>query len=153
MVKLFGFWATIVGGMIGGVLIMRLGIFRSLWIFGILQGVSTAGFAVLAQIGPSIAGLAAVITFENLSGGMGTAAYIAYMASLTNRKFTATQYALLSSLMGVPRVIAAAPTGYLAGAMGWSAFFVACALIALPGLLLLRWLHGRGSDERPLQAS
>jgi PAT family beta-lactamase induction signal transducer AmpG len=71
------------------------------------------------------------------------------MASLTNKKFTATQYALLSSLMGVPRVIAAAPTGYLAGAMGWPAFFVACALIALPGLLLLRWLHGRGSDERP----
>jgi PAT family beta-lactamase induction signal transducer AmpG len=55
--------------------------------------------------------------------------------------------------MGVPRVIAAAPTGYLAGAMGWSAFFVACALIALPGLLLLRWLHGRGSDERPHQVS
>ena len=151
VVKLFGFWATIVGGLVGGILIMRLGIFRALWIFGILQGVSTAGFAVLAQIGPSVSGLAAVITFENLSGGMGTAAYIAYMASLTNKKFTATQYALLSSLMGVPRVIAAAPTGYLAGAMGWSTFFIACALIAIPGLLLLRWLHGRGSDERSHQ--
>lgn len=149
VVKLFGFWATIVGGLVGGVLIMRLGIFRALWIFGILQGVSTAGFAVLAQLGASLPGLAAVITFENLSGGMGTAAYIAYMASLTNKKFTATQYALLSSLMGVPRVIAAAPTGYLADSMGWSAFFIFCALIALPGLLLLRWLHGRGSDERP----
>ena len=149
VVKLFGFWATIAGGLIGGVLIMRLGIFRALWVFGILQGVSTAGFAVLAQIGPSVAGLAAVISFENLSGGMGTAAYIAYMASLTNKKFTATQYALLSSLMGVPRVIAAAPTGFLADFMGWSAFFILCALIAVPGLLLLRWLHGRGSDERP----
>jgi len=149
VVKLFGFWATIAGGLVGGVLIMRLGIFRALWIFGILQGVSTAGFAVLAQLGASLPGLAAVITFENLSGGMGTAAYIAYMASLTNKKFTATQYALLSSLMGVPRVIAAAPTGYLADFVGWSAFFVFCALIALPGLLLLRWLHGRGSDERP----
>jgi PAT family beta-lactamase induction signal transducer AmpG len=149
VVKLFGFWATIVGGLIGGVLIMRLGIFRALWIFGILQGVSTAGFALLAQIGASIPGLAAVITFENLSGGMGTAAYIAYMASLTNKKFTATQYALLSSLMGVPRVIAAAPTGFMADFMGWSTFFIACALIALPGLLLLRWLHGRGSDDRP----
>ena len=148
VVKLFGFWATIVGGLIGGVLIMRLGIFRALWIFGILQGVSTAGFALLAQIGASIPGLAAVITFENLSGGMGTAAYIAYMASLTNKKFTATQYALLSSLMGVPRVIAAAPTGFMAEFMGWSTFFIGCALIALPGLLLLRWLHGRGSDER-----
>ncbi len=149
VVKLFGFWATVVGGLVGGVLIMRLGIFRALWFFGILQGVSTAGFAVLAQVGPSVAGLAAVISFENLSGGMGTAAYIAYMASLTNKKFTATQYALLSSLMGIPRVIAAAPTGYLAGAMGWSAFFIACALVALPGLLLLRWLHRRGTDERP----
>lgn len=149
VVKLFGFWATILGGLIGGVLIMRLGIFRALWIFGILQGVSTAGFALLAQLGASLTGLAAVITFENLSGGMGTAAYIAYMASLTNKKFTATQYALLSSLMGVPRVIAAAPTGYLADAFGWSAFFIACALVALPGLLLLRWLHGRGTDERP----
>ena len=149
VVKLFGFWATVIGGLVGGLLVMRLGIFRALWIFGILQGVSTAGFALLAQIGASIPGLAAVITFENLSGGMGTAAYIAYMASLTNRKFTATQYALLSSLMGVPRVIAAAPTGYLAGSFGWSTFFVACALLAIPGLLLLRWLHRRGSDERP----
>ncbi len=149
VVKLFGFWATITGGLIGGILIMRLGIFRSLWLFGILQGVSTAGFALLAHLGPSIGGLAAVITFENLSGGMGTAAYIAYMASLTNKKFTATQYALLSSLMGVPRVIAAAPTGYLADAMGWTVFFILCALIALPGLLLLRWLHARGTDDRP----
>lgn len=149
IVKLFGFWATIAGGVIGGLLIMRIGIYRSLWVFGILQGVSTAGFAVLAQFGASIPGLAAVITFENLSGGMGTAAYVAYMASLTNKKFTATQYALLSSLMGVPRVIAAAPTGYLAEWMGWGAFFVGCALIALPGLLLIRWLHGRGSDARP----
>ena len=149
VVKLFGFWATVTGGLIGGLLIMRLGIFRALWLFGILQGVSTAGFSVLAQVGASVPGLAAVITLENLSGGMGTAAYVAYMASLTNRKFTATQYALLSSLMGVPRVIAAAPTGYLAGAMGWSWFFVACALIAVPGLLLIRWLHKRGSDVRP----
>jgi len=149
VVKLFGFWATISGGLIGGLLVMRLGIFRALWLFGILQGVSTAGFAVLAQMGPSLAGLAAVITFENLSGGMGTAAYVAYMASLTNKKFTATQYALLSSLMGVPRVIAAAPTGFLADAMGWTAFFLFCAVIAVPGLLLLRWLHRRGTDERP----
>jgi PAT family beta-lactamase induction signal transducer AmpG len=129
-------------------LILRLGIFRALWWFGILQGMSTAGFAVLAQIGASLPGLAAVITFENLSGGMGTAAYVAYMASLTNKKFTATQYALLSSLMGVPRVIAAAPTGYMAEFTGWAGFFILCALVALPGLLLLRWLHRRGTDER-----
>ena len=144
VVKLFGFWATILGGLAGGVLILRLGIGRALWWFGILQGASTAGFAALALLGPSLAGLAGVIAFENLSGGMGTAAYVAFMASLTNKRFTATQYALLSSLMGIPRVIAATPTGYMAEAMGWVGFFVFCALIALPGLWLLRWLQGRG---------
>jgi PAT family beta-lactamase induction signal transducer AmpG len=144
VVKLFGFWATVLGGLLGGLMVMRIGIYRALWLFGILQGVSTAGFAVLAQVGASLPGLALVITFENLSGGMGTAAYIAYMASLTNRRFTATQYALLSSLMGIPRVIASAPTGYLADATGWTLFFLLCALIALPGLLLIRRLHRNG---------
>lgn len=148
VVKLFGFWATIIGGLAGGVLIMRLGIYRALWGFGILQGLSTAGFSVLALVGDSLPGLAAVIAFENFSGGMGTAAYIAFMASLTNKKFTATQYALLTSLMGVPRVIAAAPTGFMVEWMGWFSFFALCALIAIPGLLLLRWLHGRGSTQR-----
>jgi PAT family beta-lactamase induction signal transducer AmpG len=147
VVKLFGFWATIAGGLTGGILILRMGIYHSLWAFGILQGVSTAGFAILALIGNSVPGLAAVIAFENFSGGMGTAAYIAFMASLTNKKFTATQYALLTSFMGVPRVIAATPTGFMAEWMGWVGFFLFCALIAVPGLLLLWWLHRRGSAE------
>jgi PAT family beta-lactamase induction signal transducer AmpG len=138
--KLFGFWATIGGGLLGGILLLRLGIIRSLWIFGILQAVSTAGFSILAMIGPSLPGLAGVIAFENLAGGMGTAAYVAYMASITNKKFTATQYALLSSLMGVPRVLASAPTGFMAQAMGWTWFFIACTLVAVPGLVLLRWV-------------
>jgi PAT family beta-lactamase induction signal transducer AmpG len=137
VVKLFGFWATIIGGLAGGVLILKTGIYRALWGFGILQALSTAGFAVLAQTGYSLPLLAGVIAFENLSAGMGTAAFIAFMGSLTNRKFTATQYALLSSLMGVPRVIVAAPTGYFAEWMGWTGFFSVCALIAIPGLLLL----------------
>ncbi|HEB96830.1 MAG TPA: MFS transporter [Sedimenticola thiotaurini] len=145
VVKLFGFWATILGGLVGGVLILRLGIYRALWGFGILQGVSTAGFALLAFLGASLPGLAGVIAFENFSGGLGTAAYVAFMASLTNKRFTATQYALLSSLMGVPRVIASSPTGYMVEWMGWVPFFLFCALIAVPGLLLLWWLHGRGS--------
>ncbi len=138
--KLFGFWATIGGGLLGGILLLRLGIMRSLWIFGILQAVSTAGFSILAMIGPSLPGLASVIAFENLAGGMGTAAYVAYMASITNKKFTATQYALLSSLMGVPRVLASAPTGFMAQSMGWVWFFIACTLVAVPGLVLLRWV-------------
>jgi len=137
VVKLFGFWATIAGSLIGGVIMLRLGINRSLWIFGVLQAISTAGFAILAKIGYSITGLSAVIAFENLSAGMGTAAYVAFMASITNKKFTATQYALLSSLMGIPRVVASAPTGFLAKHIGWEGFFIACTLIAIPGMLLL----------------
>jgi MFS transporter, PAT family, beta-lactamase induction signal transducer AmpG len=135
--KLFGFWATISGGLIGGIVLLQIGIIRSLWFFGILQAVSTLGFSLLALLGPTITGLTMVIAFENLSSGMGTAAYVGYMASLTNKKFTATQYALLSSFMGVPRVLASAPTGWMADIMGWPIFFLACTLIAVPGLLLL----------------
>jgi PAT family beta-lactamase induction signal transducer AmpG len=137
VVKLFGFWATIGGSLIGGVIMIRLGINRSLWIFGVLQALSTACFALLTRIGPSVTALSGVIGFENLSGGMGTAAYVAFMASITNKRFTATQYALLSSLMGVPRVMASAPTGFLAKYLGWGWFFIACTLIAVPGMLLL----------------
>lgn len=137
VVKLFGFWATIAGGLLGGVLLLRLGISSSLWIFGLLQALSTAGFSLLAWAGGGLSLLAVVIACENLTGGMGTAAYVAYMASITDKRFTATQYALLSSLMGVPRVLAAAPTGYLAEGLGWPLFFLCCTLCALPGLWLL----------------
>jgi len=137
VVKLFGFWATIGGSLIGGVIMIRLGINRSLWIFGVLQALSTACFALLTRIGPSVTALSGVIGFENLSGGMGTAAYVAFMASITDKRFTATQYALLSSLMGVPRVMASAPTGFFAKNLGWGWFFIFCTLIAIPGMLLL----------------
>jgi PAT family beta-lactamase induction signal transducer AmpG len=137
VVKIFGFSATITGSLIGGILMLRLGINRSLWIFGFLQALSTAGFAILAKIGYSIAALSGVIAFENLSAGMGTTAYVAFMASITNKKYTATQYALLTSLMGVPRVLASASTGFLAKNIGWEGFFIFCTLIAIPGMLLL----------------
>ena len=137
VVKLFGFWATIGGGLLGGIVILKMGIRRCLWIFGILQAMSTAGFAGLAYLGHHITGLAAVIAFENVTSGMGTAAFLAFMASLTDRRFTATQYALLSSLIGVPRVLASAPTGWMAQTMGWPSFFIFCTLAAIPGLILL----------------
>jgi len=137
VVKLFGFWATVAGTLIGGVIMLQLEINRSLWVFGFLQAASTAGFAVLARVGNSLPLLSTVIAFENLSSGMGTAAFIAFMASLTHKKFTATQYALLTSLMGIPRVMASAPTGFFAKNMGWESFFIACTLIAAPGMLLL----------------
>ncbi|MDL1963723.1 MAG: MFS transporter, partial [Deltaproteobacteria bacterium] len=148
VVKLFGLWATITGSLIGGVLMLRQGIYRSLWVFGFLQAISTAGFALLARIGHNISALSAVIAFENLSSGMGTAAYVAFMASITNKKFTATQYALLSSLMGVPRVLVSAPTGFFAKSLGWENFFIFCTLIAIPGMLLLLKFASWDSDER-----
>jgi PAT family beta-lactamase induction signal transducer AmpG len=102
-----------------------------------LQAVSTLCFGVLTITGPDNWILAGVIAFENLTGGMGTTAFVAFMLSLTNRAYTATQYALLSSFMGVPRVFAAAPTGYLVQVFGWWNFFVMCTLVAIPGMLLL----------------
>ena len=149
VVKLFGFWATIAGAFLGGVLILRLKIYRSLWFFGILQMVSTAGFALLAQVGASTWLLAGVVAFENLTAGMGTSAYVAFMAALTNKKFTATQYALLSSLMGVPRVFLSAPTGFMAEGLGWTGFFIFCTLIAVPGLLLLLKTGSMGAQDQP----
>jgi PAT family beta-lactamase induction signal transducer AmpG len=149
VVKLFGFWATIAGAGIGGLMMLRLGIARCLWIFGVLQALSTAGFAVLAHMGDHLPALAGVIAFENLSSGMGTSAFVAFMASITNKKFTATQYALLTSLMGMPRVFASAPTGFMAKHLGWEGFFIFCTLIAIPGMLMLLkfapWQTGRGA--------
>jgi len=137
VVKLFGFWATLAGALFGGILTLKIGMYASLWAFGILQSISTACFALLTQCAHNTAALAAVIGFENLSSGMGTAAFVAFMAMMTDNRFTATHYALLSSLMGIPRVIAAAPTGYAVKFMGWETFFIACALIAIPGLIIL----------------
>ncbi len=137
VVKLFGFWAVVLGGLLGGAAILRLGQYRALWWFGLLQALSTAGFAWLVHTGPSLAWLAVVIAAENFTGGMGTAAFVGFMANLTNREFTATQYALLASLMSVPRTLLASSTGFMATDLGWSRFFIVCTLLALPGLLLL----------------
>jgi PAT family beta-lactamase induction signal transducer AmpG len=137
VVKVFGTGATLAGAFLGGIILLKLGINRSLWIFGALQALSTAGFAVLAKIGYSIPALSGVIAFENLSSGMGTAAFVAFMASITNKKFTATQYALLTSLIGIPRALASAVTGFMAKNIGWENFFIFCTLVAVPGMLLL----------------
>jgi MFS transporter, PAT family, beta-lactamase induction signal transducer AmpG len=135
--KTFGMIATIAGGIFGGTLMLRMNMKVSLIFFGILQAVSTLGFSILAHLPVSFTSLASVIAFENLASGMGTAAYAAYMASLTNKQFTATQYALLTALMGIPRVILASPTGWMAEVMGWDMFFIFCTVVAAPGLLLL----------------
>ena len=149
VVKLFGFWATLAGGTLGGIWILRAGMHRALWLFGFGQMLSTFGFVVLAQLPPSEVALAVVVAIENLTAGMGTAAFVGFMAALTDRRFTATQYALLSSLMGVPRVLLSAPTGWLAQTLGWSGFFGLCVLIAIPGLLLLRWVTRLATSPQP----
>ncbi|MFJ5446814.1 AmpG family muropeptide MFS transporter [Methylobacillus methanolivorans] len=136
--KLFGFWATLIGGTLGGIWILRIGLYRSLWLFGFLQMASTFGFVLLAQVGHNIPMLTGVIAVENFTGGLGTAAFVGFMGAMTDRRFTATQYALLSSLMGVPRVILSTPTGWMAGEMGWTMFFLLCTVLAIPGLLMIR---------------
>ena len=135
--KTFGMMSLIGGGLLGGVIIYRLGILRSLWIFGLLQIFSTAGFILLATAGNNIAIFTAVIAFEMITSGLGTTAYVAFMASITNKQFTATQYALLTSIMGVPRVLAGSMTGILAEWVRWVGFYAICTFIAIPGLLLI----------------
>jgi PAT family beta-lactamase induction signal transducer AmpG len=154
VVKFFGTAATLIGAFLGGITMLKLGINRGLWIFGILQALSTAGFAILARIGYNIAMLSGVIAFENLSSGMGTAAFVAFMASITNKKFTATQYALLTGIMGLSRLLASSVTGFLAKNMGWQSFFIFCTLIAIPGMLLLLkfapWTSRSAGEAEPI---
>lgn len=142
-VKLFGSSALLVGALLGGALMLRLSLWAALFYFGLLQMLSTLGFAWLSMFGDQLWALAVVIAFENLASGMGTAAYLAFMARLTDRRFTATQFALLSSLMSLPRVVFSAMTGTMALHLGWWGFFVACTLLAVPGLLLLVALKSR----------
>jgi MFS transporter, PAT family, beta-lactamase induction signal transducer AmpG len=135
--KSVGLPAAVVGSLLGGVAIAKLGINRCLWIFGVLQLVSTLGFVVLASGGPNVWLLGSVVSFEYLTGGLGTSAFVAFLSRATDRRFTATQYALFSSLTALPRTLISASTGYLMEALGAPAFFTACALFALPGLFLL----------------
>jgi len=153
IVKTFGLVATIGGGFLAGLVIYRWGIIPSLLIFGLLQMISTVGFAVLAIVGNHLPTLTAVIAFENLTGGMGTTAFVAFMASLTDKRFTATQYALLSSIMGIPRVLAGSVTGLLATWLGWTGFFILCTLLAIPGLLLIAHLRQLASKPSPQSMS
>jgi PAT family beta-lactamase induction signal transducer AmpG len=158
--KVIGLWLTIGGALVGGVLMMRLGLWRALMLFGVLQMASNLGFWWLAVNGrdvlPGLAlpafdwgfvslsqptrvdgGLLMVIAFENLSGGMGTAAFVAFLMSLCNQRFTATQFALLSAFASVGRVWVGPLAGVLAESIGWPTFFVVSTVAALPALMLL----------------
>ncbi len=149
VVKLFGTAATFAGLFLGGWMMNALGLYRSLWICGVLQLVSNFMFAVQAMVGADMAVLAVTIGLENLAGGMGTAVFVAYLSSLCNLSYTATQYALLTSFMATARTWFSSSGGYLADWLGWVDFFLLTAAAALPGLILLWWLTRRGSETRP----
>ncbi|MDP1693319.1 MAG: MFS transporter [Burkholderiaceae bacterium] len=162
--KVIGLWLTIGGALVGGALMLKLGLWRALLLFGILQMASNMGFWWLAVSGkglmpgltipafdwtivklaaptPVDGGLLMVIAFENLSGGMGTAAFLAFLMSLCNRRFTATQFALLSAFASVGRVWVGPLAGVLAESIGWPAFFIVSTIAALPALAMLWWLR------------
>ena len=164
--KVLGLWMTIGGALLGGALMLKLGLWRSLMVFGVLQLLSNLGFWWLAVSGKGVlpglvlpafdwgfvalatptpvdGGLLLAVAFENISGGMGTAAFVAFLMSLCNQRFTATQYALLSALSAVGRVYVGPAAGYMATSLDWPTFFFVTFLIALPGIAMLWWQRAR----------
>ena len=129
--------AVIVGGLVGGLMMLKLGINKGLWLFGIVQVISILGFAVLAEVGANPWVLGAVVALEYLGVGLGTAAFTAFIARATNPAFAATQFALFTALAALPRNLANATTGIIVEQVGWTAFFIFCTLLAIPGMLLL----------------
>ncbi|MEP7328439.1 MAG: AmpG family muropeptide MFS transporter [Betaproteobacteria bacterium] len=149
-----GLWASVIGGMLGGLWMVKIGINRGLWIFGVMQMVPILGFAWLAQLpSPSVMALGVVIAFEALGVGLGTVAFVAYIARATDPRYTATQFALFTSLAAVPRTVINATTGWIVAQTGWFDFFLLCTLLAVPGMaLLLRvapWHDRAGKGPRP----
>ena len=132
-----GLWPSVIGGLLGGVWMFKLGINRALWIFGFVQMIAILGFAFLATAGHSLLWLGIVIGVEAFGVGLGTAAFVAYIAQTTHPLYTATQFALFTSLAAVPRTFANAATGYLVENLGWHNFFLLCFILAIPGMLLL----------------
>ncbi|UXY09945.1 muropeptide MFS transporter AmpG [Kosakonia sp. ML.JS2a] len=135
--KTLGLAATIVGALFGGVLMQRLSLFRALLIFGVLQAISNAGYWLLSVTAKDIITMGAAVFFENLCGGMGTAAFVALLMSLCNKSFSATQFALLSALSAVGRVYVGPLAGWFVETYNWSTFYLFSIVAAVPGLVLL----------------
>jgi PAT family beta-lactamase induction signal transducer AmpG len=129
--------AAIIGGLAGGIIMIKLGINRALWLFGVVQVLSILGFAALAEIGPDRWALALVIVFEYLGVGLGTAAFTAFIARSTTPAYAATQFALFTALAAVPRTFANATTGIIVESVGWTNFYLLCTVAAIPGMLML----------------
>jgi PAT family beta-lactamase induction signal transducer AmpG len=135
--KTLGLFATIIGALYGGVLMQRLSLFRALLIFGILQGASNAGYWLLSITDKSMLTMGTAVFFENLCGGMGTAAFVALLMTLCNKSFSATQFALLSALSAVGRVYVGPIAGWFVETHGWPTFYLFSVFAAIPGILLL----------------
>ncbi|MFW5679220.1 MAG: AmpG family muropeptide MFS transporter [Pseudomonadota bacterium] len=147
--KLFGVWMTILGGIVGGVVVFRLGLVPSMTVAAVLMAASNLMFAVLALSGPSMPLFVLTIAIENLSGGMGTAVFVAFLSALCNVAYTAVQYALLTSFMQLFGKFVIVPgSGFYADAVGWFWFFVTSTVFALPALALLWWLRRHGPEIR-----
>jgi len=145
-------WPAMAGGLLGGLLMLRLGINRALWIFGVVRMASILGFAWLAATGYSLWLLAVVIGFEYLGVGLGTAAFTAFIARESSRAFAATQFALFTALAALPRSLASSLTGFIVEDTGWVAFFLLCTLLAVPGMVVLIWVAPWSRDaELPAQ--
>ncbi|MEZ7858649.1 MAG: PAT family beta-lactamase induction signal transducer AmpG [Porticoccaceae bacterium] len=143
-------WPMIVGGILGGILMIRIGINRALWSFGLVQIISILGFAVLARVGEGVWLLALAISFEYLGVGLGTAAFVAFIARSTHPAFAATQFALFTALTAVPRTVASSATGIIVEGMGWENFFYLCTALAIPGMLLLLKVAPWNGDQSVL---
>ena len=143
-----GLWASILGGILGAYWMLKTGVNKGLWIFGVLQAISTLWFAFLAQSGADLLLLSWVIGFEAITAGLGTAAFTAYLALETNPRFTATQFALFTSLSAVPRTFINALTGYIVEFTGWTNFFIICFFLAMPGLMLLPKIAPWGKEKK-----
>ena len=135
--KTAGLIAVILGGILGGLIMVKLEINRALWIFGMVQIISIFGFVILSEVGSNPWMLGTVVFFEYLGVGLGSAALIAFMARTTNPAFAATQLALFTAIVAVPRVFANAVTGIIVEQIGWTDFFLLCIIFAIPGMLLL----------------
>ena len=151
-----GLWPAVIGGILGGLWMIRLGINRALWVFGVVQLVSIFGFAWLAWLGPQLAigaeqrlALAGVIGLEALGVGLGTAAFVAFIARSTHPSYTATQFALFTSLAAVPRTVINASAGWLVEELGWFNFFLLCVALAVPGMLLLSRVAPWNNKQKP----
>lgn len=146
-----GFFSVLAGGFLGGPFMLRYGIYKSLWIFGIGQAITVLGFAWLSVVEHSTTALSIVIMGENFFIGLGAAAFSAFVSNIANKKYSATQYALLTSLMALSATVLSAPSGWLAEKLGWTAYFVVCVALTIPGFILL-YKVGPYAEKNPQPA-